>query len=70
MLLFLILTSSQHSLIPPLALSKVIKMCKERHLEITAAINADHGGSKLRGLADTAVIYGDAQVALDNLDSW
>jgi hypothetical protein len=45
-------------------------MCKERHEEITAAILSDHGGSKLRGLADTMTIFGDAEVALANVDSW
>jgi len=51
-------------------LSQVMKMCKERHADITAAINADHGGSKLRGLADTMTVFGDAELALANVDSW
>lgn len=50
-------------------LRQVVAMIEENHDAITAAVMADLGGNKLRGLAEMSAA-GDAGHALDQLDSW
>jgi len=50
-------------------LEQVHKMFRENHEEITAAVRADLGGSKLRGLAELSPAQA-ADHALDHLDDW
>lgn len=45
------------------------KMIADNHLEITAAVRADHGGAKLRGLAELGA-HQAADEALNNLEAW
>jgi aldehyde dehydrogenase (NAD+) len=44
-------------------------MCQENHEEITAAVRADHGGFKMRGVMEL-VMFKEAEQALKNLDTW
>jgi aldehyde dehydrogenase (NAD+) len=44
-------------------------MCQEKHEEITAAVRADHGGFKMRGIMEL-VMFKEAEDALKNLDKW
>jgi len=50
-------------------LQAVKRMFEENHEDITAAVRADLGGPKLRGIAETGS-HMAAQDALDNLDKW
>jgi acyl-CoA reductase-like NAD-dependent aldehyde dehydrogenase len=51
-------------------LEQVCTMVKESYEEMAAAICADLGGSKIRGLCDFIGIYGAAEYALKYLDKW
>eukprot|EP00945_MAST-04E_sp_MAST-4E-sp1_P001655 g1655.t1 len=50
-------------------LRAMIRMCAENHERITAAVLADLGGPKIRGIGDL-IQAGSAQLCLDNLDAW
>jgi len=51
-------------------LRQCMKMIEESHEEITAAVRADHGGPKLRGIAELGGIHKAAETALAKLDEW
>lgn len=50
-------------------LEQVIKMIAENHEEITAAVQKDLGGAKLRGVGECTAA-GNANKCLDNLSNW
>merc|ERR1719482_182621 len=50
-------------------LRQIMRMIEENHEEITAAIRADHGGPKIRGLGELGA-HKAAESALANLDDW
>jgi aldehyde dehydrogenase (NAD+) len=50
-------------------LQQIKKMFEENHEAITAAVNADHGGAKMRGVAELGTHMAACE-ALDNLDDW
>jgi len=50
-------------------LQAIQRLVKENHEEITAAVRADHGGPKMRGIADLGPHIA-ATEALQNLDKW
>eukprot|EP01062_Namystynia_karyoxenos_P036600 TRINITY_DN2665_c0_g2_i1.p1 TRINITY_DN2665_c0_g2~~TRINITY_DN2665_c0_g2_i1.p1 ORF type:complete len:535 (+),score=171.58 TRINITY_DN2665_c0_g2_i1:80-1684(+) len=50
-------------------LSRVLDLVEEEHERITAAVTADLGGSKMRGIAECNP-HACAQFALDHLDEW
>jgi aldehyde dehydrogenase (NAD+) len=51
-------------------LEGILRMLAENHERITAAVRADLGGPKVRGIAEIAGMATSAQMCLDNLDSW
>ena len=50
-----------------LALQRAVR---ENHEEITAAVQADHGGAKLRGFMEMSGMLDNMALALSSLDSW
>ena len=51
-------------------LAALQRAVRENHEEITAAVQADHGGAKLRGFMEMAGMLDGMALALSSLDNW